>query len=113
MTVKYERIKKSIDFEKIFQTGKTITGRFVFLKIKKTKNKNCRLCFVVGCKVSKKAVERNKIKRRLREALKGIYLELVPGYDIVIIAKKEVLGKSYTEIKEDTIKTLKSAKIFQ
>ena len=112
MTVKYERIKKSIDFEKIFQTGKTITGRFVFLKTKKTKNRSCRLCFVVSSKVSKKAVERNKIKRRLREIIRSAYSELAQGYDIVIIAKKEILSKNFTEIKEDITKTLKEAKIF-
>jgi ribonuclease P protein component len=111
MAVKCGRIKKSIDFERIFQTGKTITGRFVFLKIKKTKNKKCRLCFVAGSKVSKKAVERNKIKRRLREVLRGVYSDLAPEYDIVIIAKKEISGKKYKEIKEDTIKALKGAKI--
>lgn len=110
MTVEYERIKKSIDFEKIFQTGKTTTGRFVFLKTKRTENKNCRLCFVVGSRVSKKAVERNKTKRRIREIVRGIYLSLMLGYDIVIVAKKEILGKNYTEIKEDIIKTLKAAK---
>ena len=113
MTVKHERIKKSIDFEKIFQTGKTITGRFVFLKTKKTKNKNCRLCFVVSSRVSKRAVERNKTKRRLREIARSVYLSLVPGYDIVIIAKKEILGKKYAETKDEIIKTLKEAKIFQ
>ena len=112
MAVKYERIKKSIDFEKIFQTGKTITGRFVFLKTKKTENKNCRLCFVVGSRVSKNAVERNKAKRRIREIVRGIYLSLMPGYDIVIVAKKEILGKKYAEIKDEIIKTLKEAKLF-
>jgi ribonuclease P protein component len=112
MAVKYERIKKSTDFGKIFQTGKTITGRFVFLKTKKTKNKNCRLCFVVGSRVSKKAIERNKAKRRIRGIVADIYLGLMPDYDIVIVAKKEILGRKYAEIKDDIIKTLKEAKLF-
>jgi ribonuclease P protein component len=111
MVVKRERIKKSIDFERIFQTGKTTTGRFVFLKTKKTKNKNCRWCFVIGSKVSKKAIERNKVKRRVREIMADIYSDLLPGYDIVIVAKKEILGRKYTEIKDETIKILKEAKL--
>jgi ribonuclease P protein component len=111
MTVKYERIKKSTDFERVFQTGKTITGRFVFLKTKRTENKNCRLCFIVGSKISRKAVERNKVKRRIREIIRGIYLSLMPGYDIIIIAKKEILGRKYIEIKDEIIKTLKEAKL--
>ncbi|MDP2934576.1 MAG: ribonuclease P protein component [bacterium] len=113
MTVKYERIKKRIDFEKIFKTGKTTIGRFVFLKAKKTENKNCRLCFVVGLKVSKKAVERNKTKRRIREIMRSLYLELKPNYDIVVIAKQEILNKKYTDIKDEIIKTIKSAKLFK
>lgn len=112
MTVRNERIKKSADIKKIFQAGKTTTGRFVFLKTQKTKNKNCRLCFVVGLKVSKKAVERNKTKRRIREIVKSVDPCFSPGHDIVIVAQKEILGKKYTEIKDDITETMKKAKIF-
>ena len=61
--------------------------------------------FVVGKKIHKRAVKRNKIKRRLRE----IYIEAVKNgtakklqnaLSLVFIAKNKILDLSYLEIKK-------------
>lgn len=113
MAVILEGIKKNADFKEIFQTGKTAIGRFVFLKIKKTKTKKSRLGIVVGSKISKKAVERNKIKRRIKAIFKKTYIKLVPGYDIVVVAKKEILKNKYKNIEQDIITIMEKLKITQ
>lgn len=46
-----------------------------------------RIGFSVGLKFSKKATERNKAKRLLREAARRHATELVNGYDIIIFFK--------------------------
>jgi ribonuclease P protein component len=57
-----------------------------------------RYRIIVSKKVSKKAVVRNKIKRRIREILRC--LDIKPGYDIVVITNKEIVDKSFQEIKQ-------------
>lgn len=112
MAVRCEKIKKDTDFKTIFKTGKTATGRFVFLKIKKTKEKNSRFAVVAGLKTSKKAVERNKAKRRIKAVIGKIWPELTRGNDIVIIVKKEAITQKFSALKEDLIKTINRAGLF-
>jgi len=109
----FEIIKKDVDFRDIFQTGKTVIGRFIFLKIKKTKGSGPRFAVVAGLKVSKKAVQRNKIKRRIRAIISKTHPKILSGYDIVVIAKKEAVTEKFKTLQEDLIKTLEKAKVFK
>jgi len=111
MTVKYYRIKKRIDFENLFRKSKTIAGKLIFFKIKKNSTGSSRFCIVVSSKISKKAVIRNKIKRRIKEIAKKNYPGLKPGFDIAIIARTEILNKKYSEIEEEINNLFKSVKI--
>lgn len=80
---------------------------FLYLKCKLNNLKQNNFKIIVSLKVSKKAVVRNKIKRRIREILRQANLKL--GYDIVVITNKEIINKSFREIKErilDKINTL-------
>lgn len=65
------RLKKKKDFEYVFKKGKGFKEDFLFVKLVKNNLKITRFGFVVGYKVSKKAVLRNKVKRRLRETVKA------------------------------------------
>ncbi|MFH1392189.1 MAG: ribonuclease P protein component [bacterium] len=71
---------------------------FLYLKYKPNTLQENRFRIIVSLKVSKKAVIRNKIRRRIKEILRQ--LELKTGYDIVVITNKEIINKSFREIKE-------------
>ena len=51
-----------------------------------------------GVKVSKKAVERNKVKRRLREALRAV--KIPPGKNVRVVALGGASQKKFSEIKK-------------
>lgn len=59
-----------------------------------------RFAFVIGIKTAKKAVIRNKIRRRLQEAIKEFIPTLKPG-DYVFYAKKAILDKNYNQIRDE------------
>jgi ribonuclease P protein component len=75
MLLKENRLKKKKDFERVFSQGRNLKGDFLFFKTINNKLEDNRIGFIVSKKVSKKAVERNKIKRRLREILRSITLD--------------------------------------
>lgn len=94
------RIKKNHEFSFIFEKGKSFANRqFVVY----TMNKPGQAHYRVGITVSRKmgnAVERNRIKRRIREIMREIGDELIQERDYVIIARKPVLHMTYDEMKK-------------
>ena len=97
MLPRINRLTKKSDFQKVFKTGWKIGGELIWLKYKKNNMDSARAGFVVGLKISKKATERNKIKRRLRSAFR-YFLKEISGYDIIVGANPEIKGKKFPEI---------------
>jgi ribonuclease P protein component len=107
MLSKENCLKKRKDFDNVFKGGKTIAGELIFLKVIKNNLDISRLGFVIGLKISKKAVIRNKIKRQLRGIIKENLSDIKPGLDVIIISKPDIIDKNYQEIKNDLEKLLK------
>jgi ribonuclease P protein component len=70
----------------------------------KKEDKEIKLGWIISKKISKKAVERNKIKRRLSVALESKIDSLAAGTRIIFLVKKEILGKSVKEIEMEVDK---------
>lgn len=79
------RLRKAKDFKEVFGKGKGVRDGRLFLKVRITKNKEIRFGIVVSKQVAAKAVERNRAKRLLREAVQGLLQEVKPGHDIVLV----------------------------
>jgi len=65
MLPKQNRLKKKKDCDSVIKQGRHNADRFLVLKIQRNSLEQSRIGFVVSKKISKKAVERNRIKRRL------------------------------------------------
>ncbi len=85
MLKKENRLKLKKDFNQIFKTGHSFYGRFVGVKIKKN-NLNCnRFAILISKKVEKKAVNRNKLKRKIKNYIINEEKNFSNFYDCVII----------------------------
>ncbi len=63
-----------------------------------------RFAFIISKKFSKKAVERNRIKRIIKEALRLNLHKLEDlSYDIVVIPKKHLLNKKMQNLIKDVL----------
>lgn len=118
MLPKENRLTKIRDFNLLFKHGVYVSGRLLDLKLLKLakitdyfpkKEDSSRfkdqllLGISVGIKISKKAVVRNKLKRQIREILRLSLQknEIIPGYYLLFIAKKEAVGKEYLELEKE------------
>ena len=97
---KSNRLKKRSEFLNLRNKCRTFHGKFVIVNIDKSSDLT-----KYGLTVSKKignAVNRNKIKRRLRniinDAVKNVNLKF--NYSYLVIAKPTMLNKEYTIMKE-------------
>ena len=113
MFPKENRLKKTKDFDKVFSKGRSFKKRLFILK----KNKNSfgfsRLGFIVNKKVSKKAVIRNKTKRRMRETVKNLFPKIEKGWDIVLTALPGIEKEEFGELKKNIEEILKDAEILK
>jgi len=101
MFPKKNRLRKNNDFQSVFKQGKIISNELFFLKFKKNNLGFTRFGFIIGTKITNKATQRNKIKRRLREAAKKSLEKIKSNVDIIIIAKPEIINKSFQEIQQN------------
>ena len=99
------RLKKKKDFDEVFKKGRGVKEDFLFVKYCPN-NKDChRFGFVVSKAFSKKAVLRNKIKRRLRDLIREkISLKTKEktsgrGYDVVLVVLPGLINRDFKELK--------------
>ncbi len=89
MLKKQNRISNKKDFDRAFKAGQSFYGKIIGLKIVANDLTNNRFGIIVSAKVNKKAVERNRLRRIIREKVKEILNELVVGKDFVFIVRPE------------------------
>ncbi len=100
MLPKINRLTKKKDFETVFKNGESVKNYFLIFKILKNNLKESRFGFIVSKKVSNKATVRNKIKRRLRDAVWGELKNFQKSVDVVIITLPGIKDKEFSEIQE-------------
>lgn len=91
------RLAKRDDFQKVYKYGKTYAVFGLLLKIMKNDRKEWRAGVVVGAKFSKKAVERNRVKRQLRDIIGRKTKDFTAGYDMVFVVKKTQKALEYPD----------------
>ena len=82
--MKYYRLKKQADFQRLFKKGKRAATPGLSVIYRPSEK------MVMGISIGKKhgkSVQRNRIKRLLREAFRAVQGEMKGNYSIVLIPK--------------------------
>lgn len=95
-----EVIKKNQEFQLIFEKGHSIQGKYLVVYFLRNQILINRYGICVGKKLGS-AVCRNRIKRLLRESVRAVTFPNQVGWDILLIAKKQILNASLNGIIEE------------
>lgn len=112
MLPKINRLQSTKDIERVFKEGKGLRGGFMSLKFLKNGLGASRFAFIVSKKVSKKAVQRNKTKRILRDIIQKRIPRMKVGLDLVIIAQKGAEIKGFQEAEREMDALLRGLKLW-
>jgi len=98
-------VKKSLEFNEIMHNGKKYKNDYFIVYTKGNDLNRYRFGITVGKKISN-AVNRNKLKRQVRNILdyhKNLYSK---SQDYIIILRKSSLNEKYSILEENLIKIL-------
>jgi len=112
MLKKELRVRKQKEFDFIYKKGKKLKTRFFTVIFTPNDLDFNRFAFIVSAKVDKKAVVRNKIKRRLRDIIKLNYSKLKKPFDFIIIAFPQSKQVGFQDLKSDLEAAFKKNKIY-
>lgn len=104
-------LRNKKDFDQVFKAGQSFYCPILGIKALKNDLEYNRFGIMVGLKVSKSAVVRNKIKRQIRVIFKKNIEESAKTYDFVIIVLDKIIDKEFKEIEENFIKTYKMLRL--
>jgi ribonuclease P protein component len=76
----------------LFPYGKTVASPFFSVRVRVSSEFRGRLVIVVPKKIDKRAVVRNRLKRRIKEFFRQRSRLSLNSYDIVLTAKKEAVS---------------------
>ncbi len=93
------RIRKSADFQKVRQEGRSFSHHALVYLSLVTNNQQVRIGIAAG-KTIGNAVVRNKAKRLLRAAIRPLLEELETGRDIVLIARAVIINEKSNRLQE-------------
>lgn len=103
MLPKASRLRHEKDFARLSVKGRPLYGPYCILRARKSGSDPSKIGFVASGKMFKKAVDRNRVRRRMREAIRP-HLKLVPpGYDMSFVARKEVMEAKPKDLRESML----------
>jgi len=106
------RLKKTADIRNVFKQGRLFREGFLIFKTVKNDLNKSRFGFIVSQKVSKQAVVRNKIKRRMRGAVIKKLKEIKTGTDSLFIALPGLAKKDFSNTEQAVSSLLRKANMF-
>ena len=99
-------LKENHLFRRAYNRGKSAADSRLALYVRRNGRRNSRLGLTVSTKVGH-AVVRNRVRRRIRELYRIHEADLLPGYDIVIVARTRAIYGRYSELKRSFVQQMK------
>jgi ribonuclease P protein component len=91
------RLRRAADFAALRHVSGRLGGRCFSVRYRLNELGHARLGLAISKRVSKRAVERNRIKRLLRESFRRVRAQL-PPIDLMVMAREQAAGLSGPEL---------------
>jgi ribonuclease P protein component len=107
------RLRKNSQFQRVKQQGRSVMSPLLILAWMPNDVARTRVGFVISKRISKRAVDRNYIKRLLSEAMRVFLPRLPGGLDIVVSARPQASTADLRTLKQDLFTLLCRTKLLE
>ena len=103
-------LRKNHEFRKLYSRGKSAASQYAVVYCRRNGSKENRLGVTVSTKLGR-AVQRNRIRRRLKEIYRTNEQKLSAGYDVVIVARMKSKDTDYHKLESSVLALLEKLRI--
>jgi ribonuclease P protein component len=93
----YPTLRRRADFAAVAKTRSVSASRLLVLKARRTDGPVTRIGLATPASLGG-AVERNRVRRRMRELVRARYGEMGAGWDLLVIMKPEARSATFAEL---------------
>jgi len=104
-------LKKNHEFKRLYSKGKSVASSFAVIYCRRNGSAENRLGLSVSTKLGG-AVQRNRVRRRLKEIYRINEGKVLAGYDIVIVARMKSRYARFRDIESSVLSLLKKLNIY-
>lgn len=99
-------LKQNHEFRRLYNKGKSAVSPYFAVYCRQTRRPYSRLGITTGVKLGK-AVKRNFVRRRIRELYRTNEDKLLPGFDIVVVARTRAIYGRYADLERSFLQLMK------
>ena len=104
------RLTNSTDFLRVRRFGKSYAHPLVLLVVLQVPDEKTQIGIIASRSVGN-AVNRNRAKRMLREAVRKYYFQIHPGSKVILVSRKPIINADLSEIQDALGKLLIKANL--
>ncbi|WP_322818940.1 ribonuclease P protein component [Tepidiforma sp.] len=93
------RLRRGPEFDTAYQKGTVVRGPLLIVRGRRSGLARTRWGFAVGRRLVAKAHDRNRVRRRLREAAR--WAGVGEGWDIVVVAREGAVAARFEALVEE------------
>jgi ribonuclease P protein component len=110
LSAKHRLIQSSL-FQETFAQNKSWVGRYMVLWRRSGTEASLRLGVITSKKISLRANQRNRARRRLREAYRNLRPYFSGDFDVLLIGRRAILGADWPEVIREMLKLAQRAEL--
>ena len=107
-----ESLRKKKEFRYTYRAGKSAGHHLLTLVYARSRQRETRIGFSVSRKIGSSVV-RNRVKRRMREAVTPLIPEIRSNLNLIFIARDSIVDAPFLDIRAAMRGTLSRAGVFQ
>jgi ribonuclease P protein component len=105
------RLTRSIDFKRVRNAGKSYAHPLIVLVVSPSTENSLKVGVTAGRSVGG-AIQRNRAKRLLREAMRLLLPTIRPGWDLILIARQPLSVATFEQVQSTLSQLIRRANLF-